>query len=207
MAERSASAFQRDVSLPHVLVFADRNRLEREETFDLPSALRDRFLFEILVEAPTYQPLRRSLMRDTRYHDADALIADALPQPLLDYRALETMAAAIQVEVTASDTLVDYALALCAGIAQPDSVDVGLEDHAGQIVRAGVSPRGMSLLLRAARVESWLQGRPSVLPIDVARVFHAAVAHRLVFAPVLELRRAELASRLTAAVLGKVAAP
>lgn len=207
MAERSASVFQRDVSLPHVLVFADRNRLEREETFELPAALRDRFLFEILVAAPSERPLQRALMRDTRYHDADALIAAAVPQPLLDYRELESVAAAIQDAVMASDALVDYALELCAAIAAPDPTELGLEDHVGPMVRAGVSPRGMSLLLRAARVESWLQGRPSVLPSDVARVFHAAVAHRLVFTPVLELRRAELASRLTAVVLSDVSAP
>jgi MoxR-like ATPase len=35
MAERSVSAFNRDWRFPHLLVFADRNRVEREETFEI----------------------------------------------------------------------------------------------------------------------------------------------------------------------------
>ena len=40
MAERSASAFNREFRFPHLLVFADRNRVEREETFEISSAAR-----------------------------------------------------------------------------------------------------------------------------------------------------------------------
>ncbi|MDH3338759.1 MAG: MoxR family ATPase, partial [Gammaproteobacteria bacterium] len=40
MAERSVSAFNREYKFPHLQVFADRNRVEREETFDIPAAAR-----------------------------------------------------------------------------------------------------------------------------------------------------------------------
>jgi len=53
MAERTVSAFNREFRFPHMTVFADRNRLEREETFELPSAARDRFMFELRMVAPT----------------------------------------------------------------------------------------------------------------------------------------------------------
>ena len=43
MAERSVNAFERDYVFPHLTVFADRNRLEREETFELPAAARPFF--------------------------------------------------------------------------------------------------------------------------------------------------------------------
>jgi len=52
MAERSVTAFNREYSFPHLQVFADRNRVEKEETFEIPSAARDRFLMEVLIEAP-----------------------------------------------------------------------------------------------------------------------------------------------------------
>ena len=48
MAERSVSAFNRDYEFPFLQVFADRNMVEREETFELPAAARDRFLMEII---------------------------------------------------------------------------------------------------------------------------------------------------------------
>src|SRR5690349_14357136 len=53
MAERSVSAFNQEYRFPVMLVFADRNRVEREETFELASAARDRFLFEVQMSTPT----------------------------------------------------------------------------------------------------------------------------------------------------------
>ena len=52
MAERSVSAFNREFRFPHLLVFADRNRVEREETFEISSAARDRFMMEVTIDAP-----------------------------------------------------------------------------------------------------------------------------------------------------------
>ena len=52
MAERSVSAFNREYRFPVMLVFADRNRVEREETFELASAARDRFMFELRMPTP-----------------------------------------------------------------------------------------------------------------------------------------------------------
>ena len=46
-----------------------------------------------------------------------------------------------------------------------------------------------------------------LLPEDVQGVFHEAVAHRVFFNPVVELRRAEVAREFTRQVLEKVAAP
>ncbi|MFX5358963.1 AAA family ATPase, partial [Acinetobacter baumannii] len=52
MAERSVSAFNREYRFPQLQLFADRNRVEQEETFELPAAARDRFLMEIEVPMP-----------------------------------------------------------------------------------------------------------------------------------------------------------
>ena len=38
MAEKSVTAFNREYYFPHLQVFADRNRVEKEETFELPAA-------------------------------------------------------------------------------------------------------------------------------------------------------------------------
>ena len=38
MAERTVSAFNREYRFPHMTVFADRNKVEKEETFELASA-------------------------------------------------------------------------------------------------------------------------------------------------------------------------
>ena len=72
---------------------------------------------------------------------------------------------------------------------------------------AGASPRGMSMLLRAARVTAWLDGRDHVTPEDVQAVFVETIAHRLCYQPVYEMRRHEISDRLMSAILASVAAP
>jgi hypothetical protein len=42
MAEKTLSAFNKEFYFPHLIVFADRNQVEREETFEIPSAARDK---------------------------------------------------------------------------------------------------------------------------------------------------------------------
>jgi MoxR-like ATPase len=150
MAERSVSAFNREHRFPHLLVFADRNRVEREETFEISSAARDRFMMEVTIDAPTTDADRRALMFDPRFHDTDRLV-DQLAGSMLAYRELNGVAAQIQRHVKASDALQNYALALWRATAVPAEYGVRLSDvDISQLMLAGASPRGMSLLLRAA---------------------------------------------------------
>lgn len=207
MAERSASAFNREFRFPHLLVFADRNRVEREETFEISSAARDRFMMEITIEPPADEAMRRALMFDPRFHDTDRLVG-ALRPAMVEHRELNGVAEAIQRSVQASDALQDYALRLWRATAEPQAFGVTLSDlDVAQLMLAGASPRGMSLLLRAARVAAWLEGRSYVTPEDVQAVFVETIAHRLCYQPVYELHRHEISPRLMAGILAAVAAP
>jgi MoxR-like ATPase len=207
MAERSASAFNREYRFPHLLVFADRNRVEREETFEISSAARDRFMMEITIDAPADDAERRQLMFDPRFHDADRLIGE-LSSALVPYQELNQVSDVIQRAVQASDALQSYALNLWRATAVPADFGVRLSDlDTAQIMLAGASPRGMSLLLRAARVTAWLDGRGFVTPEDVQGVFVETIAHRLCYQPVYEMRRQEISGRLMSGILSSVAAP
>ena len=206
MAERSVTAFHREVRLPHLTVFADRNRVEKEETFELATAARDRFMFEIGMAVPTDPAIRRALVFDPAFHDADALI-ERVASNVVPYQDLNGVAALIQREVRASDALQDYVLQLWTATQKPLDYGIRVEGTGDDLVLAGASPRGMSQLLRAARVAAWLDGRTFLVPEDVQGVFHESVAHRVFFNPVVELRRAEVAREFTHQVLQKVAAP
>jgi MoxR-like ATPase len=207
MAERSLPAFNREFHFPHLLVFADRNRVEREETFEISSAARDRFMMEITIEAPADEEQRRLLMFDPRFHDTDTLVAE-LPRGVLAYRELPAVAAAIQRGVAASDALQRYALNLWRATAAPADFGVTLDEaDAREVMLAGASPRGMSLMLRAARTAAWLQGRSYATPEDLRAVFVETIAHRLCLQPVYELRRIEIVDALMRGILSRVAAP
>ena len=207
MAERSVSAFNREFRFPHLLVFADRNRVEREETFEISSAARDRFMMEVTIESPADDAERRALMFDPRFHDTDRLI-EALTAGMVAHQELNAVAEQIQRGVGASDALQRYALGLWRATAVPHEYGVQLDDiDTAGLMLAGASPRGMSLLLRAARVAAWLDGRNHVTPEDVQAVFVETIAHRLVYQPVYEMRRHDISPRLMSAILARVAAP
>lgn len=207
MAEQSISAFNREFSFPHLSVFADRNRVEREETFELPAAARDRFLMEISIDAPTDRTQLESLMFDPRFHDTAALV-DPVPLGLIDPTGLNALAVQIQTRVHASEALRAYGVDLWEATRAPHRFGVALPDvDASELVEAGASPRGMAMLVRAARVQAWLEGRSAVVPEDLRAVFVETVAHRIALQPVYEAQRADLARPLAQEILRRVTAP
>jgi MoxR-like ATPase len=188
-------------------VFADRNRLEREETFELPSAARDRFMFELRMVAPADAASREALVFDPAFHDADALL-ERVDRGVVPWRELEAIAATIQRHVQASAALRRYVADLWDATQAPGRFDVRIEGvDMERLMAAGASPRGMMTLVRAARVVAWLAGRSHVAPDDIARVFPATMGHRLFFSPLYETRRAAIADALVAQILQRVPTP
>ncbi len=204
MAERSVTAFNREVDLPHLLVFADRNRMEREETFDLPAAARDRFFMEVRVETPADPDMRRQLIFDTRFHDVESLVA-TVPEGILDFSALAELARQLQNAVFASETLQRYVVAIWDALRDPQRAGLHIEGVDMQrLVQGGASPRGLGFLVRAARVHAWLDGRDMVVPEDVCAIFFEVMAHRIFLDPIYENRAESLLRALCAQIFERV---
>ena len=207
MAERSVSAFNKEYRFPHMTVFADRNRVEKEETFELASAARDRFMFELGIYKPTDPAVRRSLVFDSDFHDVDLLLEKVTPG-VVSWEELNRVGALIQRQVHASETIERYVLELWEASDDPGKFGVRLEGvDMSKLILAGASPRGMSALLRAARVVAWLAGRTHLVPADVHSVLPASLGHRIFFTPLYELRRAELSNALIAQIMNRIASP
>jgi MoxR-like ATPase len=207
MAERSVNAFNREYRFPHMLVFADRNRVEKEETFELSSAARDRFMFEIPMETPADRAIQTALMFDPAFHDTEKLI-ERVAAAIVPYQELNDIALAIQTRVHASEALQHYALDLWHATRTPQQFGVVLSGiDMNRLVLSGASPRGTAMLMRAARVAAWLAGRDYLTPEDLQGVFQQTIAHRIFFTPVYEMRRADLIEPLVSQILNHVAAP
>lgn len=207
MAEKSVTAFNREYSFPHLQVFADRNRVEKEETFELPAAARDRFLMEVNIAMPEDRELQRQLMFDTRFFDVDELIG-SLRSGVLPYDQLNGISTIIQQHIVTSPAVERYALDLCNATRKPDEFSVAVDGvDMDKLILSGVSPRGMGMLMRAAKVAAWMRGRESLVPEDIHAVFQETIGHRIFFSPVYELHRAEIVGELMADIVNKVAAP
>jgi MoxR-like ATPase len=207
MAERSVSAFNRVRHFPFLQVFADRNMVEREETFELPAAARDRFFMEIAMAAPQDDESRRRLVFDPAFHDMEALLENVGPGSF-DYRDVPEVARVIQAHVRSSDALERYVLNLWRALVAPQSVGVSLPDvDVETVVKGGASPRGLAALARAARVRAWLEGRDYLMPEDVRDVFIEVMAHRIFVDPIHALRGDDIVKRLCRAAFDATPVP
>jgi MoxR-like ATPase len=207
MAERTVSAFNQEFRFPHMLVFADRNKVEKEETFELASAARDRFMLEVRMPTPAQTEVRRALVFDPAYHDAEHLLESVAPG-VVPWQELNAIAAAIQRSVTASKALERYVLDLWEASQSPKRIGVQIDGvDMDKLILAGASPRGMMSMIRAARVVAWLAGRDYLAPDDIQLVLPSALGHRIFFSPVYELRRAQIADELIRQIVEKVPTP
>ncbi len=207
MGERSVSAFNREYRFPYLQVFADRNRVEKEETFEMPSAARDRFLMEIHIEVPSDPQLKAELIFNPCFHNVDTMI-NRLEAAIVPYQSIAAIAQLIQEHIQASPTLQRYALDLWQATRTPQDFGIHLDGvNMAELVLAGASTRGMSMLLRTARVRAWLQGRNYLQPEDLHYIFHEVIGHRIFFTPIYELQREMLVKQLTSAILNQISAP
>ncbi len=207
MAEKAVNAFNSDVKLPHVQVFADRNQIEKEETFELPAAARDRFFMEIAVDAPDDRQMRRELIFNPRYHDVDALI-EGLSTSLLDYTVLNQVSSRIQEQIETSEALQEYVVMLWDAVRYPERNGIEIAGiDMSRLVKGGASPRGMAVLVRAAKILAWIDGRSNVIPDDVREVFYETVAHRIFLNPIYEPKRDEIVPELCRQIFANVAVP
>ncbi len=207
MAERQVSAFNQEFQFPHLQVFADRNRIEKEETFELPAAARDRFMMEINIDMPDNDGLLQDLAFDTRFHDVDRLIG-SLEASNISYYQLNELAEIIQREIKPTTALKKYVLELWKATHNPKQYGIDLDDvEMDQLMLSGASPRGVSYLIRAAKVNAWLECRTTILPEDLQAVFPVIMKHRIFLSPVYGYRKEQLLPELIDVILDGIAAP
>ena len=207
MAEKSVSAFNKVMHLPNMVVFADRNQVEKNETFELPAAARDRFMMEVTIQSPKDKVLRDSIIFDTKFQDTSSLIND-ITSPSFNCNELNAVSNAIQENIQTSDHIKNYVENLWQATENPKSFAVDLEGiDMDDFIVAGSSPRGMIMLVKAAKVNAWMNNRDHIQPIDVEYVFHAVMAHRLVVNRIYENNKIELLEKFTQEVLHRVATP
>ena len=176
---------------PLFTVFATQNPVEYEGTYPLPEAQLDRFLLKIRVP---YPPLEAELEMLERYErGADPERQGAAPEPALDAAALAGVR-----EATAAVRVAAEVRAYCAAIVRATRDDPALT--------LGGSPRATVALFKATRAAAVLAGREFATPDDVKAYATAALRHRVVLAPELEVE-GRTTDDVLEGVLSRVPAP
>lgn len=155
-------------------VAATQNPIELEGTFPLPEAQLDRFLFKITISLPSREALER-LVVATIDDEPAARVPQVLSAARLDELGQHAAKVVIGDAVRAAAT--DLVLAT------HDRASHG----EGAPLLAGVSPRGLQALLRAARVRALWQGRAHVSRGDLKALALPTFRHRILLSMESEL--------------------
>jgi len=174
------------------MVLATQNPIEQEGTYALPEAQLDRFLLKIRMDYPPAEEEIQMVKRVTTGHVGERLNVDAVatlikPSTVL---SLQSIAAAVVVD----DNVTDYAVRIVRATRTWNGVAMGC------------GPRGGIALVRAARAMALLAGRDFATPDDVKRIAPAALRHRMLTAPELEIE-GHTSDTILKSLLAQVEAP
>jgi MoxR-like ATPase len=177
MEERQVSVDGTPRPLPDpFIVIATQNPVEYEGTYPLPEAQLDRFLLKLTMPTPSREDEVGILTRHAAGFDPRDLAAAGI-QPVAGKADLDAGRAAVQA-LTVHEQVLGYIVDICRATRNSPAV------------RLGVSPRGATALLAAARAWAWLSGREYVTPDDVKALARPALRHRLELRPEAELEGA-----------------
>lgn len=193
MEERQVTVDGTPRPLPEpFLVAATQNPVEYEGTYPLPEAQLDRFLLKLTIPLPSREDEIDVLTRHASGFDPRDLHAAGV-RPVAGPADLEAARAAVA-ETTVSAEITAYVVDICRATRQSPSLTLG------------VSPRGATALLAAARAWAWLTGRDYVTPDDVKALALPALRHRVQLRPEAEMEGVTADSVITS-VLAQVPVP
>ncbi len=146
------------------ICIATQNPLGSAGTQPLPESQLDRFMVSLSIGYPTLEN-QMKIIRTQRYNN-----------PLLDLKAVTNAHNVLEVQnyltsVKIADPVLSYAISLCE------------ESRKHAMVDLGISPRGVSALVKMSKANAVLRERNYVIPEDIQNVFCDVCAHRLVLRP------------------------
>ncbi|MBE0566206.1 MAG: AAA family ATPase [Krumholzibacteria bacterium] len=170
MQERQVTAGGRTMDLERpFFVLATQNPIEQEGTYPLPEAQLDRFMFNVLIDYPSFADEVRIVESTTGA--ADTALARVLSGP--DVLAFQDLVRQVPVAANVTELAVRLVRATRVGTGEESKA-------AAEYLAWGAGPRAAQDLVRGAKTRALLDGRPTPDPEDVRRLAHPVLRHRLV---------------------------
>jgi MoxR-like ATPase len=155
------------------LVVATQNPVEYEGTYPLPEAQLDRFQLKLTLPLPPRADEVRVLaLHDAGFDPRDLGTAGVTPVAGIDELAAARAGVAA---ISVHPEMIGYI------------VDIARATRTAPSLSLGVSPRGATALLAAAKAWAWLSGRDYCTPDDVKALARPALRHRVALRPEAEL--------------------
>lgn len=151
------------------LVLATQNPIEHEDTYPLPEAQVDRFMFKLNITYPDKKEEREILdrMASTKKNfNVNPIIS---PKDILRMRTLVD-------EIYVDDKIKDYIIDIIFASRDPRAYNLKLDEF----IEYGASPRATIYLTLAAKAHAFIKGRGFVTPQDVKSIGMDVLRHRII---------------------------
>lgn len=170
MQERSVSMNGVTYQLPDpFFVLATQNPIEQEGTYPLPEAQQDRFMFNIMLDYPTFNE-EVDIVKSTIHG------AMTEPQQVLSIEEIVFYQKLLQ-KVPIADNVYQYAVNL---VAKTRPGRASAHAWANDYLTWGAGPRASQFLIIGARTHAILSGKLSPDIEDIKAVAHNILRHRII---------------------------
>jgi len=150
-------------------VLATQNPIEQEGTYPLPEAQLDRFMFNVILDYPTYEE-ELQIVKKTTVKNEVTLNTIMSAEQIMECQEVIT-------KLPVTDNVLQYAVSLVAKT-RPNS------DKAAEVVKQyiewGAGPRASQFMLMAAKCHAAINGKYAPDIEDVKAVAKPILRHRIV---------------------------
>ena len=150
-------------------VLATQNPIEQEGTYPLPEAQLDRFMFNLLLDYPSYEE-EIDIVKSTTVGKVTEVNAVLSPEEIMYFQQLVR-------RVPVPDNVYEYAVNLVAKT-RPHTAKA--HDWANRYLSWGAGPRASQYLIIGAKANALLTGKYSPDIEDVQRVAVPILRHRII---------------------------
>ena len=150
-------------------VLATQNPIEQEGTYPLPEAQLDRFMFNVLLDYPSYEE-ELKIVKQTTVKNNVSLNTIMSAEQIMKYQEVIT-------KLPVTDNVLQYAVSLVAKT-RPNSDKAA--DVVKQYIEWGAGPRASQFMLMAAKCHAAINGKYAPDIEDVKVVAKPILRHRLV---------------------------
>lgn len=169
MQEYSVTIAGKPYDLPKpFFVLATQNPIEQEGTYPLPEAQLDRFMFNVLLDYPSYDQ-EVMIVKNTTADDIQKVDKILNAEEIIAFQHLVR-------RVPIADNVVEYAVKL-SHLTRPG---VNGSATANEFLEWGAGPRASQFLVLGAKCNALLQGKYSPDIEDVQAIAKPVLRHRIV---------------------------
>jgi MoxR-like ATPase len=170
MQEKSVTVSGKTYKLQEpFFVLATQNPIEQEGTYPLPEAQLDRFMFNLMLDYPSYEE-EIHIVKSTTIGKEIEVKAVLSPEEIIYFQQLVR-------RVPVSDNVYEYAVNLVAKT-RPNTAKA--HDWANRYLSWGAGPRASQYLIIGAKANALLAGKYSPDIEDVQRVAVPILRHRII---------------------------